>query len=545
MLERISDYFGNTPYVLVLLFFMAGLMINRKKENCRQVLLACALFTVLYPIMYIVCKQIGLQEESYRFLWLLPLSLIWALGMVLIWQKYRFRLVTGILLIIMSIAVLGSILTDTSTWKRVSNLYSLEDEVIEIAGMLEDEAGDRYVRVLAEPSVMMQIRQYSSKIQWAYSGRDVMIQAQNREINEDLKTNPQYRLAMAVQQDIYVDEAALLNDICELQVDYLVLSGDNSFIEHLPEYVYEKYDISGAGTDRKYNLYRIDRSLASLEGFFVDKKAISVPGLEASYRLVFVNDMHIVSDQDVINPDNDTEMLQQRYDFFSLNRTPSYGTWQHLYPQLDQIGCDGIVFNGDMLDFYSDGNFSILRKGMDQIQTPHIYLRADHDVSPYWCREMDAAYIDNAEDSLDGNPEVAVLDYGELLVVGINMNTDQISHDAVERIAELFEQNIPVVIVAHVPFESVVDDSLADASKAAWSDRVLLWGNEEADCYKPDTNTARFLELLYAEDSPVIAVVGAHLHFAHESMLTEQIPEYIFDASYKGSIGLLEIKGEE
>lgn len=545
MLERISDYFGNTPYILVLLFFIASLIFNRKRENCRQVLFACILFATLYPIMYIICKQVGLEEESYRFLWLFPLSLIWALGMVLIWQKYQFKLLTGILLFIMTIAVLGSILTDSSTWKSVSNFYSLEDEVIEIAKVLEDENEDQSVCILAEPSVMMQIRQYSSKIQWAYSGRDVMIQAQNREVDESLSNNSQYRLAMAIQQDVYVDESLLLNDIYDLQVDYLVLSRDNPFIEHLPEYVYEECDISELETDRKYNLYRIDRSLASLEGFSIDKKTISVPGLQASYRLAFVNDMHIMSDQDVVNPNNEMETLQQRYDFFSLNGTPSHETWQHLYSQLDQIDCEGIVFNGDMLDFYSDNNFLILKNGLDRIQTPHIYLRADHDISPYWCREMDASLINNAETSLDGNPEVAVLDYGELLVVGINMNTGQISHDAVEKITKLFEKNIPTIVVAHVPFESSVDNGLADASKAAWNDRVLLWGNKEADCYKPDTNTAQFLELLYAEDSPIIAVIGAHLHFAYESMLTEQIPEYIFDASYKGSIGLLEIHGEE
>lgn len=275
----------------------------------------------------------------------------------------------------------------------------------------------------------------------------------------------------------------------------------------------------------------------------VDMKKLQIPGLEKTYRFAFVNDVHIVSAQDMENPANDTETLRQRYEQFTMDDRSSTDTWNLIYSQLDQMDCDAVLFNGDMLDFYSESNFSILKDGLNSIQTPYFYLRADHDVMPFWCEELDEALIEDAQMQFDQNPAVPVLDYGELIVMGINMNTSQISEKALEQIEEIFQRNVPIVIVAHVPFDSIANDDLAVASKEVWGNRILLWGNKEGDCYVPDDNTGRFLDLLYADDSPVVAVVGAHLHFAHESMLTNQIPEYVFDASYKGTIGLLEISG--
>lgn len=76
--------------------------------------------------------------------------------------------------------------------------------------------------------------------------------------------------------------------------------------------------------------------------------------------------------------------------------------------------------------------------------------------------------------------------------MGINMNTSQISDTALQQIEDAFRLNKPIVVVAHVPFDSVVDNDLANVSKEAWQDRVLLWGNKEEDCYIPDENTGRF-----------------------------------------------------
>ena len=89
-------------------------------------------------------------------------------------------------------------------------------------------------------------------------------------------------------------------------------------------------------------------------------------------------------------------------------------------------------------------------------------------------------------------------------------------------------------------YTTQVNDGLSDASKAVWQDRALLWGT---DCfYSPDEVTQQFLDMVFAEDSPVVAVIGAHLHFAYDDQLTEKIPQYVFDASFKGKVGVITVK---
>lgn len=137
----------------------------------------------------------------------------------------------------------------------------------------------------------------------------------------------------------------------------------------------------------------MDYSVSALQDISVDIKKIVVPGLKQTYRFAVLNDMHIVSAKDIENPRNDTEALQQRYDVFTVQGHASSDTWNMIYPQLDSLNCDAILFNGDMLDYYSENNFSILKEGLNRIKTPHFYLRADHDVMPFGVKKYKCNWI--------------------------------------------------------------------------------------------------------------------------------------------------------
>ena len=129
-------------------------------------------------------------------------------------------------------------------------------------------------------------------------------------------------------------------------------------------------------------------------------------------------------------------------------------------------------------------------------------------------------------------------------MVGINNNTSQISKKGLKKIKEVWQQGKPVILAMHVPLLSQLSDDLDKASKEAWQDRALIWGNK--DCYyEPNERTQEFLDMVFAEDSPVVAVIGAHLHFAHEDQLNDKIVQYVFDASYKGTVGVITVKPAE
>ncbi len=45
---------------------------------------------------------------------------------------------------------------------------------------------------------------------------------------------------------------------------------------------------------------------------------------------------------------------------------------------------------------------------------------------------------------------------------------------------EIFAMGKPILLLAHVPFDSKLDSSLQAASKEVWQDRALIWGRGAA-----------------------------------------------------------------
>lgn len=272
----------------------------------------------------------------------------------------------------------------------------------------------------------------------------------------------------------------------------------------------------------------------------LEKKEIDIPGLKKQYKLIIVNDQHIiVPDGDYIS--EKSEEIEQRVTMFSdSNGKTSAETWSETVDAINKENPDGVILNGDMIDFFSEANLNCLMTDLKRIKAPVMYNRADHDLGTWHSDTYtDEDVLQREKESWDME-DVMVQDFDEFLVVGINNNTDQLSEAGLERLKEIWAEDKPIILTIHVPLKSKVDDGLSDASKAAWQDRALLWGS---DCfYTPDEVTQQFLDMVFAEDSPVVAVIGAHLHFAYDDQLTEKIPQYVLDASFKGTVGVITVK---
>lgn len=196
-----------------------------------------------------------------------------------------------------------------------------------------------------------------------------------------------------------------------------------------------------------------------------------------------------------------------------------------------------------MIDYASKANIESLKNGIDQINVETMYLRADHDYGRSYNPNLTTDYITQLEKSIDENLEVYCKDLGEILIVGIDNSTSQISDEALAKLKEIFTNGKPIILATHVPLNSKVDNNLAEESKKVWQDRNLTW-DETGTTYTADENTKKFLNLLYAENSPVKAVLAGHLHFKHTGKINENITQYVFDASYQGKIGVLHIVGK-
>ncbi len=293
-------------------------------------------------------------------------------------------------------------------------------------------------------------------------------------------------------------------------------------------------------------------------GTEIIEKVIECEGIKEPVRLVFISDLHLIAAADLSGGAADSlfavdqasqETVDQRYQFFMRDGMSPEEYWPQLAAEADALEANAVLLGADMLDFCTPEAIGALTDGISRIQTPLMYVRADHDTGLWYCGggagEEDAAAL---QDTVADNRDIMVLELPGLKVIGINNSTSQISADALfwlgHELSVCREEKMPAVILTHVPFKPEKDTGLAAASEKAWDGRRLYWGADAS--HVPDSNTAELLDLLYAEDSPVIAVLAGHLHFGYEGELADNAAhtmQYVCEPAFAHRITVFTIQG--
>lgn len=278
-------------------------------------------------------------------------------------------------------------------------------------------------------------------------------------------------------------------------------------------------------------------------GLHVDRIELDLPDVQNSYELLFINDMHVLKlDESVVAESVDEIRVRQDVMFRTRTGMASAEAWPKLSSILDDFSADGIILGGDMMDFVSPANVQILSEGLSQITTPYIYLRADHDLG-IWHSGGAISMGDSMalHTSVSSYQDMFVMEYPEFYVLGWNNSTSQLTNDGLDAALGIWNSGKPIILATHVPINSIVDNSLAEAASNVDSEnRKKLWGDE---ClYRPDDTTSAFLGMIYDTNSPVKAVLSGHLHFRHVVQLTEQTVEYVFAPAFEGNVAKIVIK---
>ncbi|MBR4060441.1 MAG: metallophosphoesterase [Lachnospiraceae bacterium] len=278
-------------------------------------------------------------------------------------------------------------------------------------------------------------------------------------------------------------------------------------------------------------------------GLHVDRIELDLPDVQNSYELLFINDMHVLKlDESVVAESVDEIRVRQDVMFRTRTGMASAEAWPKLSSVLDDFSADGIILGGDMMDFVSPTNVQILSEGLSQITTPYIYLRADHDLG-IWHSGGAISMEDSIalHTSVSSYQDMFIMEYPEFYVLGWNNSTSQLTNDGLDAALRIWNSGKPIILATHVPINSIVDNSLAEAAANVDSEnRKKLWGDE---ClYRPDDTTSAFLGMIYDTNSPVKAVLSGHLHFRHVVQLTEQTVEYVFAPAFEGNVAKIVIK---
>lgn len=284
--------------------------------------------------------------------------------------------------------------------------------------------------------------------------------------------------------------------------------------------------------------------------FKIDEITVEIEGLDRGYDIAFVNDLHLITDSepgDVL--EENLPVVRERYDTFSV--TPEGVHAEELWPEiikfLNYYDFDAIIFGGDMLDYCSHLNMSVLEEGFDGLKYPReqiMYIRSDHDYGGWYGGSV---FTDTdgfiAQSKLwDGDESTGCIEFDEFMIVGVNKSYQNFSEERLSFLKEKLGAGKPVIVASHVPFYSEADKSLEETSMEV-RNRIYYW-NKEDSSYHPDENTQEFIDCMYDADSNVIQIVAAHLHASWDGIAANDVKEHIFAPSFEGRIGIIHIIGK-
>ncbi len=282
--------------------------------------------------------------------------------------------------------------------------------------------------------------------------------------------------------------------------------------------------------------------------FNCEEVTIEIPGLSQEYTFAWVSDLHMITDiepaKDVM-PGNE-ETIQFRYEFFSTpDGMRSVKLWPEVVKFLNYKKFDGIIFGGDMLDYCSNSNIEAFMQEFKNLnpEIPILYIRADHDYG-YWyggevLKETDTHALHKTIDRDDINDKY--WEFDDFIIIGVNNSTKDMPQEQLDLILSLYEKNKKIIMVTHVPYASMADESL-EALSMEVRQKVYYWGGGD---YVPNAVTKAYLDKVYTEDTNICQVLAGHFHAQWDGMLTQQVPQHIFTPAYMGTIGIIYVVGVE
>lgn len=567
--NMIETYYITSPAWLVLSILSLVYIFYVASKDSRKKIAGCVVLSVivlLNDFSYSILTKLFDSASYYRFLWCFPYVMIVAMAMLLCLRRLKGRKEPVVALVFI-LAITGvMVFTQGNMVSRLrinmpQNKYEVERDIIELREILvqdkQCDTGEEKGKVIACPEAIMLQYQTIDAESIVVTSRNIYLNIRN--YGMDLKqcdqaTQDAYLLSTVCQDNAKPEQQEVWDAMQRLQVNYMVVHIDADMEGYL-----ESLGCKKIGQTTSYLVYRYDAcnkfaKANSLQDVNVIKETIGLNEdivdldlqLAKPHKIIAVNDMHIISMDGSVESEYKDTVCSRRDSLFLNNGIPSTVTWDGISSILDSYEADGIVFIGDMIDYNAQTNIAILQQGLDKIQTPYIYLRADHDLGVWYTNEKRTN-----QDAIDATSKVAlwqevfVVDYSDFYLVGWNNSTSQLSETALNEMQMIFQkakmEKKPIILATHVPINSAIDDGLKQAAQNVDPQgRAKLWG--KGCLYEPNETTEKFLNMVLAADSPVKVVLAGHLHFKYTTKLNENITEYVLDKSYSGNIGIINVR---
>ena len=272
---------------------------------------------------------------------------------------------------------------------------------------------------------------------------------------------------------------------------------------------------------------------------------VVIPGLTKEYKFLQVSDTHVSAFSEADQKSWTATRLQYntaRRNSFMADGLFAEERFPLLFDYANEIEADGMFLTGDLIDFPSEKNISLLYENVGRFSGKSIFCLGNHD----W-NYSDDYMTGNAvtvnrplfNDLTGGDPYISYVEYDEFLVVAVDNSSDVVTDDTVNKFMALCEKGKPIVLLLHVPLHA---ETLAPDCIKVWGRNITMgpgalggdWGSVQ-----------RFYNAVAVdENSPVVAVFTGHVHFNHEDTLPNGITQYVTSTGYTGDCRVVTIKGE-
>lgn len=272
-----------------------------------------------------------------------------------------------------------------------------------------------------------------------------------------------------------------------------------------------------------------------MEHFPVINKEIEIPGLQKTYRILHVTDVHIVlwdkHDEDTVIVSTGKHNGKRLIADFGARRVKGFTTangvttnelFARLCDRLKEDGtaiADAVVFTGDILDFYTDAAFDFMVENLNKLPMPYLFVPGNHDYI-FSDRGIDDTLA--RFDKLCGKShKIQKMKLGELTLVGSHNGRYFYEDDTLSMIAEAIQDEDHVLLFQHVPIQS---PSLTQRYEAVGHPDYAI-GAET--CPAQTDSRERFMELIEPENSPVRALICGDSHIDYSGPLTDRVSQHI------------------
>ena len=281
-------------------------------------------------------------------------------------------------------------------------------------------------------------------------------------------------------------------------------------------------------------------------GLQVEEQTIVIPGLEGTYRYLFLSDTHIIT----LNGEETQQQLDNalpRRDTLFLDaqgRKPgeTFPVWM-AYANEQKV--DAVLLGGDIIDFPSRSNLDFLEENLGRLEMPVLYVPGNHDWTYPWeymTEKGKNEYLTALEPFMRGTPAAQVLENEELILLGVDDSSNQIDPAALETVKKALQKGKPVIILQHVPFAA---EKLVQEAAQVWKNPVALGMGAAGGIY-PNEASQEYMKLVLGNAGPVKAVLAGHIHMRETDVVAENsgIVQYTAAPGYLGQGILLTVTGE-